>query len=280
MVRLLLCLAAIGMIAGAPTLAVEGGLRVKFEGARLTGAVRVGDIEAGEPNCSGIMIAPGWVLTAAHCPASCGMTAVLGSRDDQVTDRVQIEGRIRHPRYIPANNDTGDPAQFDVALVKLFDPLEKRGADGRITTRVALPFVRSDAKFFEDGRAIVYGYGITRDARFENGRLSQRDLDDIGFLRMGQFKIGGVEGRLLRLDDIDAKLKGGDSGAAILVPGHSEGVILPHYQVLGVVSFIRGNDALGLASVHFADWAQGVIDGDHAPSLCPAPVMNVIGGTW
>ncbi len=56
--------------------------------------------------CSGTLIAPNAVLSAAHCVEGIPSDAVikLGSRE------VQVTGRVRHPSY------TGDPAQVDVGI--------------------------------------------------------------------------------------------------------------------------------------------------------------------
>lgn len=273
-----LCLAILLTASPQYALAIEDGLRLKIAGARISAAVRVGDIDAGESNCSGMMITPYHVLTAAHCPARCGMSVLLGSREDSGVERAIIEGSVRHPRYV---SNTGDGTEFDAKVVRLFTPLYPRDARGRPLRNFRRDLIAHGPLTFEDHRAMVLGYGITSDADFDdNGRLSEEDFRDIGYLRIGQFKVKGLEGTNMKLERIDARLKHGDSGAAIVVPSHNETGLLDDYQIIGIVSTIRGGDVFGPPSASVKPWAEATVGGDHAPSLCPAAVNNAATVLW
>jgi S1-C subfamily serine protease len=72
--------------------------------------------------CSGVALAPNWVLTAAHCLGSAADTLVA-VRADGRTAPVPVAAVMRHPGYDPAAA-AKRRVSIDLGLIKLARPLE------------------------------------------------------------------------------------------------------------------------------------------------------------
>lgn len=144
--------------------------------------------------CTGELIAPTWVLTAAHC-ASTDMEARTGASDRNQARAVKVLEAVRHPRY------DGAAGTWDVGLLRLAEPVAApvlataTAADGRQLLR-------------EAATAIIAGWGRRSASTGFSDRLVESEVE----LR----ELRREESRFIYVDRASGPC-GGDSGGPLLL---------------------------------------------------------------
>ncbi|MFX0542144.1 trypsin-like serine peptidase [Roseovarius sp. S4756] len=180
------------------------------------------DLE-GKGYCTGSLIAPDLVLTAAHCVydeagaliAPERITFRAGLRDDAFISQSGIVRIAAHPAYSPARRTTADMVRHDAALLKLAAP---------IPAAVASPFVLAGAEAKTGLRVSVVSYGRGRDAALSWQR-------DCGITGVGQ-----------GLMSFDCDVTFGSSGAPVFARARGQ-----RARIVSLISAGADDVAYGMA---------------------------------
>jgi hypothetical protein len=218
-------LSALALLAGltaSPAEAVVRGQVTRDPNGLRQSGVRV-ESSLGEL-CSGVLIAPDLVLTAAHCVvdrASYRVVAVDRAFRPRTTRTVAV---AVHPTFVPGTTPRTQPGT-DLALMRLerpmgpdFTPLDPRRA-GRVGTGEAVTLA---------------GFGIVAEGQRRSARtLRQTNLISVGPLQVANQVLVAVDPEFMAARSGAGACRG-DSGGPILAASGGG------YQLLGIVSWSSG----------------------------------------
>lgn len=188
----------------APALAIVGGAPADGDVAARTVLI----VSTRGASCSGAVLAPDLVLTAAHCvaPAADYAVAITGSGTPKL---IPAAGIKVHPRFDQAQFRTRRPTP-DLALVKLSEPLPESFRRAALARGAGLPS--------KGTQFLIAGYGMAADGAGRSaGTLRTVSLASIG-------TTGGIMVRLSG-EGAPAGACTGDSGGPAFQDGTLTGIV-------------------------------------------------------
>lgn len=147
---------------GDDSASVDGQGEDKNGGAATLAHPAVGRFGSLVSQCSGVLIAPSYVLTAAHCESAVGIFVV--EKEDGTRITRGAVSLVANQNYVPGV-ETASNLQFDIMIVKLDEPIEE----------IELMPLGEDnpqpAELVE-----IIGYGITAFGNFDSGTKRKKGV--------------------------------------------------------------------------------------------------------
>jgi len=236
--------------------------------------------------CAGTLVAPAWVLTAAHCVTDAGGTirsvadlvAVIGRHDlfSTAGERIPLERIVVHPGF--------DPLELtnDIALIELDFPSST--APALMVGQTYDAFAVSPGEIV---RALGWGRMTSVPRRFPSAlrevdlpvasslECQQRVNDEAGLFGEVPFV---VQDTMLCIVNTPGKdTCEGDSGGPLVVEKEGD-----RWMVVGITSFGPGCPNPGVFGIYtrvsrYADWISEITCDPVEPVLAPATTVTVAG---
>lgn len=127
----------------------------------------------GNRACSGTLISPTHVVTAAHCEINSLSTAYIGGRQGTPADGVAIAVAYSnaHPNFFSLPSTSDRRFRFDIAVVKLASPAPDFARFAKVNGNASIPLPRSIVR--------AAGYGIFQHKGRATNRASRLHQVDI-----------------------------------------------------------------------------------------------------
>jgi hypothetical protein len=235
-----------GPVIGREAQEIIGGTLATPDDFRAVGALVVTFNDQHFAFCTGTLIDPEFVLTAAHCVQGSDaedVSFLIGTREDLFEEVVPAERLFFSPRFNINNLGAGN----DIGLIKLQRP---------VTIVEPLPFNLDPIGGALIGRSFTaVGFGVT-----------EADGNDAGTKRSVELTLTDVSNQLTFYGDFDSNVCFGDSGGPDLMEIDGE------VRVIGVHSFVTGpschsDSASQRVDVQFEEFLDPILNS----SILPEP---------
>lgn len=165
---------------GLPVMEPDTPLEALDTASEARGWEAIGRIDTGRGYCTGTLISPDMVLTAAHCLfgetaaerlPDAALTFKAGLRDGIAEAQRSVRRSVVHPDYIHGQEVTDDRVRVDIALLQLGGPIN--------TAFVRPMTARGRAEQGDIVEVVSYGQGRENHASHEDDCAMLRDQSGI-----------------------------------------------------------------------------------------------------
>jgi len=109
--------------------------------------------------CGAAIINEHWLVTAGHCVTGLAISYTVVANQYDILSAEGMERRQTAQRIVRHTNYSGDPIAYDIALVRVANPLYTPGEN--VVTPIALPRQNQESIVGQD--ATVSGWGVTAE---------------------------------------------------------------------------------------------------------------------